>query len=239
MVHETLSLNCSSLPELTSSTNSRSQTGWEACRELKFFFISRPNLWRLDHPLKLLAAFIPARFHQQLQLPQAAHTPRSPAGPEKQNLDRKLGQRWVLPQYRTVPIPMWLKTDLERVKNLAYLDCSKEENSSSDVYRHGHEEESKPFDFLTSGSGSDSLINCPRSLTRPNVIFLKGGWVKALWKALSRENKKATTIQTLVSEDQCSTSYHLCLPKSIRLGKISSSSHASEFKVYLNNSCRQ
>lgn len=33
--------------------------------------------------------------------------------------------------------------------------------------------ESKPFDFLTSGSGSDSLINCPRSLTRPNVIFLK------------------------------------------------------------------
>lgn len=52
---------------------------------------------------QLLVGFIPARFHRQLQLPQAAHTPRSPAGPEKQNLGRKLGQRWVLPQYRTTP----------------------------------------------------------------------------------------------------------------------------------------
>lgn len=129
-------------------------------------------------PPQLLAAFIPARFHQQLHLPQAAHTPRSPAGPEKQNLDRKLGQRWVLPQYRTVLTSIWLKTDLAGVKSLAYLDCSKEENSSSDIYIYGHEEESKPFDFLTSGSGSDSLINCPRSLTRPKVIFLKGGRVK-------------------------------------------------------------
>lgn len=73
---------------------------------------------------------------------------------------------------------IWLKRDLERVKNVAYLDCSKEESSSADVYRNGEKEEGKPFDFLTSGSGSDSLINCPRSLTRPNVIFLKRGGVK-------------------------------------------------------------
>lgn len=46
---------------------------------------------------------IPARLHRQLQLPQAAHPPQSPAGPEKQNLSRKLGQRWVLPHYRPIP----------------------------------------------------------------------------------------------------------------------------------------
>lgn len=72
-------------------------------------------------------------------------------------------------------ISIWLKTDLQRVKHSAYLNCSREESSSADVHRNGEKEQSKPLDFLTSGSGSDSLMNCPRSLTLPNVIFLRRG----------------------------------------------------------------
>lgn len=135
-------------------------------------------------------ASIPARFHWQLQLPQAAHAPQSPAGPEEQNLDRKLGQRWVLPQYRPTPhsIFIWLKTDPERVKHFACLNSSREESSSADIYRNKEKEQSKPFDFLTSGSGSDSLMNCPKSLTLPKVIFLRReeqcGWSEELWQAM-------------------------------------------------------
>lgn len=71
-------------------------------------------------------ASIPARFHRQLQLPQAAHAPPSPAGPEKQNLDRKLGQRWVFASVQANPhsISIWLKTDLERVKHLPILTAA-------------------------------------------------------------------------------------------------------------------
>lgn len=64
---------------------------------------------------------IPARLHRQLQLPQAAHPPQSPAGPEKQNLSRKLGQRWVLPHYRPIP------TEFLFSLHFAYLQQGREQ----------------------------------------------------------------------------------------------------------------
>lgn len=169
-------LDTEPFPELKSSTSSSSQPGWKHVESCSSFAPQDQNFAGLISS-SAADTSLPARFHWQLQLPQAAHAPQSPAGSEKQNLERKLGQRWVLPQYRQIPhiISIWLQTDLEGVKHFAFLNSSREESSSANVYRNGEKEQSKPLDFLTSGSGSDSLMNCPRSLTLPNVIFLRRG----------------------------------------------------------------